>query len=527
MDRQMIEPVRAKARLPGASLWGPPLVLAILTSLTFSAGLTANFVLDDNPAVLQHPVVQGEISLADAFTLNFWGKPLSSFPPAFRPLATLSFAVDQRLMGNSALGFHVSSLLWYLGLVLAAWTFARQCIGPRAAWIAIAFFIVMPVHVENVSSIVGRADTMGVLSALLAMLALEPTIVSGKETPPFRLLLAALAFVAAMLSKENMVVLPIIVALFVEYRRRSQGSLSPLKAHVPSLIMVAVLAIYTVVRSRFQPSMLSYQAPDDVLVGASLWEKVGYGLELLARYSGLVAVPTGLCIGRKFAEVFRPQHVSFVMTVGAALLGLAGYLSWRAYRRGEFPFVPAALVSWFVVSGVVLAMPESMADRFLLLPSLFLCLAIGPAMLSLWRKGTGGRSLLLVGLAVQVVLSNRQARTWHDNGTVLSHAVVACPDSIHNHFRYAEYLSTIGQTAEAVWHFAVVSKGRHAFPYAWSHPAKQEERTLPVEERLRAMHRLLGFTIDEPTWRNRFAEYLLGIGRSREASLVASMNSQQ
>ena len=41
------------------------------------------------------------------------------------------------------------------------------------------------------------------------------------------------------------------------------------------------------------------------------------------------------------------------------------------------------------------------------------------------------------------------------------------------------------------------------------------------------MHHLLGFTIDEPTWRNRFEEYLLGIGRSREASLVASMNSQQ
>jgi hypothetical protein len=215
------------------------------------------------------------------------------------------------------------------------------------------------------------------------------------------------------------------------------------------------------------------------------------------------------------------------MTVGAALLGLAGYLSWRAYRRKEFPFVPAALVSWFIVSGLVLAMPESMADRFLLLPSLFLCLALGPSMLSLWRKGTAGRALLLAGLAIQVVLSNRQARTWHDNGTVLSHAVRSCPDSLHNHFRYAEYLSRNGQTAEAVWHYAVLSKGKHAFPYAWSHPAKEEERTLSAEERVRAMYRLLGFTIDEPTWRNRFEQFLLSLGRTREAKLVASMGSQQ
>ncbi len=118
-----------------------------------------------------------------------------------------------------------------------------------------------------------------------------------------------------------------------------------------------------------------------------------------------------------------------------------------------------------------------------------------------WRSSSAARWVSPSSRVVQP-----PARAWHDNGTVLSHAVVACPDSIHNHFRYAELLATTGQTAEAVWHFAVVAKGRHAFPYAWSHPAKQEERTLPVEERLRAMHHLLGFTIDEPTWRNRFEE---------------------
>jgi hypothetical protein len=524
----MVEPVRVAAA-PAAKCprWLPPLSLALLASLTFFSGLTGTFVLDDGPAIVQHPVVQAKAPLADAFSVNFWGRPLNAFPPAFRPLATLSFAIDQRLMGTWALGFHASSLLWYIGLVLAAWAFARQCIGRQAAWIAIAFFVVMPVHVENVSSLVGRADTLGALSMLLALLALAPTIISGKGTPPLSLLLAALAFMAAMLCKESMVILPIIVALFVEYRRRGQGALSPFRAHVPSLTMTAVLALYVVIRLHLQPGMLAHQADDDVLVGAGLWEKVGYGLELLARYGGLVAAPTGLCTGRKFAEVSRPEHISLLMTVGAAVLGLAGYLSWRAYRKKECPFVPAALVSWLVVSGLVLAMPESMADRFLLLPSLFLCLAVGPAMLSLWRRGIGGQGLLIAGLTVQIVLSSRQARTWHDNGTVLSHAVLACPDSLHNHFRYAEYLSRNGQTAEAVWHYAVVSKGKHAFPFRWSHPAKQEERSLPIEERLPAMHRLLGFTIDEPTWRVRFERFLIGIGRTREAALVASMGSVQ
>lgn len=526
MEGELSDPTPAEpfpARIP---LWIPPLLLAIVAALAFSAGLTGGFVLDDELAITRNPVVQGEAPLTDAFTLTFWGRPLSSYPPSFRPLTTLSFAIDHRLMGDSALAFHVSSLFWYIALVLAAWAFARRCIGALPAWIAIALFAVMPVHVENVSSLVGLADTQGVLLALLALLALSPAMVSGRETPPLRLLLAALAFAAAMLCKESMVVLPIIVALLVEFRRRRRGSLSALKAHLPSLVMLAVLAIYTIVRLNLQPDLLSRAADDDVLAGASFWEKTGYGLELVARYSGLVVAPVRLCTGRKFAEVFRPENVSLLMTAGAALLVLAGYLSWRAYQRRQFPFVLSALVSLFVVSGLVIAMPESMADRFMLLPSLFLCLAIGPALLSLWRRGAGGRTLLLLALIVQVVLSNRQSRTWHDDGTLLSHAVAACPDSLHNHFRYAEYLADRGQSAEAVWHYGVVTRGRHAFPHAWSHPAKEEERSLPIDERLRNMHRLLGFAIDEPTWRDFFEQFLVSIGRLPEARLVASMAPQ-
>ncbi len=319
MDPQMIDPIPAKPPLARLPLWVPPVLLAILASLTFSAGLTGSFVLDDDSAAAQHPVVQGKTPLIDAFTLNFWGRPLSAFPPAFRPLTTLSFVVEPPFGGQLGPGLsrlvpalvHRScadsldfraAVYWPSGSVDSGGLLHSHACARRE-------------RIEHCGA--SRHPGRAVGFARHAILHANDHL--GKETPPSRLLLAALAFVAAMLSKENMVVLPIIIALFVEYRRRSQGSLSPFKAHVPSLIMVAVLAIYAVVRLRLQPAATPpYRAPDDVLVGASLWEKVGYGLELLARYSGLVAAPTGLCTGRKFAEVFRPQHVSFVMTVGAA-----------------------------------------------------------------------------------------------------------------------------------------------------------------------------------------------------------------
>jgi len=508
--------------------WLQALLLGLLCLGTFASGLGGDFVLDDPHAILEHPAVTGTAPLGEVFTRNFWGEALGAQPPSFRPLTTLSFALDHRLFGPSPLAFHVSSLLWYVGLVLVGWVFAKRCMSSGAAFLAMALFVVMPVHVENVSSVVGRADTLGVLFSLLALLALRPCIVEGQPATILRLALAALAFVAALSSKESFAVMPLIVALLAESRRRhDKARLSLFSSHLPSLVMFVVLVAYLAVRLRLQPAALSYIAPDDVLVGASLWEKAGYGLELLARYTRLVAVPVGLCTGRKFAEVFRPEHVSLVMAAGAGLLGLGAYVSWRSYRRGAMPFVPSEFVAWLLVTGLVFAMPESMADRFLLLPSLFLCFAIGPAAVTFWGKGRSRQALLGMALAVQVVLSVFQTRTWRNEGTLLSHAVLACPNSLHNHYRYAEYLSKQGETAEAVWHYAVTTKGRHAFPYAWVHPASEAERTLPVEQRLRDMPGLLQASISAPLWYSRFEGYLRALGRLREARLVSELKPRE
>lgn len=498
------------------------LLLALLCFATFAGGLTGGFVLDDGRAIVTHPVVQGTASPLDAFSLNFWGESLDAKPPSYRPLATLSFALDHRLFGNSALAFHLSSLLWYIALLLAGWAFARRCMSPRAALAAMTLFVVMPVHVENVSSLVGRADTLSVLLATLALLALSPSIVDGQAARPRRLMLAGGAFFAALLCKESVAVLPLITVLFVEYRRRrTERWLPVLRAHLPSLVMLGVLGVYAFIRLRVQPETFSYVSDDDVLVGASLWEKVGYGLELLSRYAGLIAAPIDLCTGRKYAEVFRPTSVSLAMVIGASLCGLAVYASWRAYRKGGLPLAPAAFLAWVPIAGLLFAMPESMADRFLLLPSLFLWLSLGPSLSSFAVGSRVRQVLLLMVVGVQVVLSNFQARTWHDEGALWSHAVRACPDSLHDQFRYADYLSRQGNTAEAVWHYAVFSKGRHAFPYAWSHPAVREERSMPADQRVREMHDLLGITISEPVWRERFEMYLRSIGRWEEAHLVA------
>jgi Dolichyl-phosphate-mannose-protein mannosyltransferase len=517
---QPTAPTKLSVRLQG-------LALALLSAAPFASGVRGAFVLDDKVAIVRNPVVQGTVPLLQAFTRNFWGEALDAAPPSYRPLATLSFALDRLLFGDSPLAFHVSSLLCYVALVLVGWLFARRCMPPLAAWLAMAFFAVMPTHAENVASLVGRADTLAVLLCALALLALAPTLAQGAATPLWRVVLAVLAFGAALLCKESVAPLPVIVLLFVEYRRRRADSPLPrLRAHAATAGMFAVLAAYVVLRLAVQPEALSYTAPDDVLAGATFWEQTAYGFELLARYARLVAAPVDLCTGRKFAEVFRPAGVSLLFVAGLALLAAGVYASWRAYRRGGFPFVAAALLAWLLITGVVFAMPESMADRFLLLPSFFLWLALGSSLAAAWNSGRLARGLVVGAVAAQVVLSGAQAATWRDEGRLLAHAVRACPNSLHNHYRYAEYLSEQGQYDEALWHYAVFTSGRHAFPHAWTHPAAEAERTMSADQRLRDMHGLLHVRIDEATWRARFVNYLRSLGRRREAQLLSGLRPE-
>jgi len=503
--------------------WVAPLSLSLLALFTFSSGLSGGFVLDDKFAVLGHRVVQGFAPPLDAFSLNFWGGTLDQTPVSYRPLTTLSYVVDQRLLGGSPVAFHISSLIWYVGLVLAGWRLASRCLPPRAAWAAMALFVVMPVHVENVSSVTGRADVLGLLFGLVACLSVSPTILEGQPTAARGLVVGGTAFAAALLCKESVAALPLVIAVLAESKRRRHPGPSLVKAHLASLIMAAVLGIYVIFRFSIQPGVLSHREPDDVVVGATLLEKLGYGLDLLWSYTQLAAAPINLCSGRRFAEVYRPSHVSLTIVAGVAVLAAATHATWRDFKKRRHPFVLAGLLSWFLITGLIFAMPESMADRFLLQPSFFLCLAAGPLLITAWENGRPWRAILMLGFTAEVFLSARQARIWHDEGTLFSHAVKTCPDSLHNHFRFAEYLSQQGQTAEAVWHYGVVTAGKHAFPYQWHHPATDAEKTLSPDVRVREMHHLLGFRVDEATWRTRFENYLRSFGKASEADLVETI----
>jgi hypothetical protein len=495
------------------------LILLVLAVGAFGSGLGGGFVMDDRPAILDNPVVNGTLPAPAAFERTFWGRPLDRPPLSYRPLASLVFRLEYGLWGASPLGFHVTSLVVYLLLLALAWRLALVWLEWRGALVAVALFASFPVHVENVSSLVGRADTLACLLALGALLALEPAL-RGRRAGPGRVAGAALLYLAALLCKESVVLLPLVLAALV------QGTADPrpwIRRQLPALALGLSGVGYMAARLALIPATFSgYRIPDDVVAGAPVPIRLAFGAGLLWQNLRLLAAPVDLCTGRKYAEVALPEGAGWLPVVlGLLLLALLAWRSWRDLSRPPRPpLLLCAFVSWLVFSSVLFPVPEVMADRFLLLPSLFLALAVGRALgprLGRWRWLA---PVLVAVVLLQGGLCALYARQWRSTAAVLSHAVLACPASVHNHARLADLLSDAGQAREAAWHYALAAEGRRHFPRPWRHPCPEAEQALPARQRLEQLHRLLRIQVPEPAWRAGLARALRRLGRQREADLI-------
>ena len=110
-------------------------------------------------------------------------------------------------------------------------------------------------------------------------------------------------------------------------------------------------------------------------------------------------------------------------------------------------------------------------------------------------------------VALNVTVSAWQSTRWRDDATLLAHSVAACPDSAHDHFRYAGLLESRGDVDEAAWHVALAYECIRRFPNRWRHPALDAEETVPAADRVGRLPTLLHADRPDFAWRNAVAGY--------------------
>jgi hypothetical protein len=279
----------------------------------------------------------------------------------YRPLAFLSYALDWNLWEGRASGYHLTSLGLHALNTLLVFALSRRLMAAWSSAIAAALFAVHPSSHEAVFWMSARFDLLAASWFLIGMLALRTSRARADVC-------AALAFLAAVLSKESAVAFPaasLAYALLLQHARpgrmvrqlayfagtggvyiwmRHAAGLASTggTARVPKLAALAVLVAALVYASHLGwPRVSSAVRARMRLVTASAL--------LLLLAAGLLAQAhtTGPALRKAFTTIgFAAVH----LLSPVALDSLAGTMPWWMWPAG-----------WLALAGAVAAVATARA----------------------------------------------------------------------------------------------------------------------------------------------------------------------
>jgi Flp pilus assembly protein TadD len=432
-------------------LWLLPILLAIAV---YAPALWGDFVWDD--------VVIFERQLA---TINGFRDVL--FPPEgiwgwtyvyYRPAVVMSYLLDVGLYGpESAVGPHLSNVFYHVFTTFFVWLLARRLFlhlpnGVAGAVVAASIFAVHPIHTESVSWIAGRGD---MLATLVLLPSITLALVWRDRSEVWALILAAVLYLLALLSKEvSIAALVLVPATLLLVPRRDElydsGMSGPATRSFPMVpkssaltwamtsaaFLVATL-LYFVLRRAAATS--TYDGLPVLSWGKSAWDLAAASAYYFVKV--LVPWPQSNMVTWDMLPGLASAIVILLLAAGVAVLvsrrwthGSDGIpllaLLWIAVSLIPSLFVAVANVARTDDGVGMAAAAFPVAERYLYLPSVGLGLILGSmfcALLSLNRQRTAIAATVAL-IAVYSAATLERGMVWNNNIRLWTDATEKVPN---------------------------------------------------------------------------------------------------
>lgn len=429
------------ARSPVASR----LLMAILIAasiLPFLNGLTGDFVFDDEWLVAEHPAVQGPFDLGKILTAQYWGDVQGAL--LWRPVTTLSFAVDRAIGGGGVIWFHMVNILIHAAVTILWFGLIRRLSGrANLAFVAAILFAVHPVHTEAVTWIAGRAE---LLAAFYALAAIHLAI----DGSPRRRWLALPLVILAVGSKESAAALPPIL-LFLAWAFRGRTGAPSYKI---GLAAFAPVLLYALLRRAVLGTWSGPQPDpmDNPMIGIGFFGRLPTVLDAAGRYIAILIWPARLSVDYSAPVLGIVRGITPHLLLGIAAVGLLCYLAIRRRSEPDGWGSAFALLSFGLTSNLVVVIGTIFAERLLYLPSAGLLLVAAAGGVAL-RSRVPPR--ILQALLVAILIASA-ARTWirnadyRDTISLYRAGARATPESPKMRYNLALELNRSGSHEEAL-----------------------------------------------------------------------------
>jgi hypothetical protein len=423
-----LDPVSQRERGITLALAHSRWIVVLVAAAVYAMTLKNAPVLDDGWVIFDNSLIKSLKNVPAIFYAPYNVALRGANAGLYRPVTTLTYALNYALGGQNVLGYHAVNIALHVLCSLAVLGLARVLMGsPRSQAVgpvvAALLFALHPVHVEAVTAMVGRAELLAALGSLGCL-----CLVCTRHQAQWRLPAALALLAVGVLSKENAAVTPLLwglIALALPLAAGLEarpGFVSPtgrralVRAGAIAAAMACAAATYFVLR------------PGSGAPGAaagSQWfggqpSRVVFNTmtRAVAEYLRLLVYPHPLGVDFYYSNKipFTPEFtfVCFVCTaVSLAVLAFGVATLRRA------PVIGVGVLWIFIALLPVLniiPVGTLMAERLLYLPSVGFCIAAAAAIgLAFDRIREQRKPTWLVGSAVLMVLLAFAAKTWTRN----------------------------------------------------------------------------------------------------------------
>jgi Flp pilus assembly protein TadD len=412
-------------------------MLAVLTSACYLNALGNDFVWDDQLLVCENSFIRNHTYLSTAFTTELF----HSYPTGtarYRPLQTVSYMIDYFLWGLNPYGYHLTNLLLHLACGVLVWMLVEKLGGSRTLGLFVAaLFAVHPIATNAVTYISGRADSLAftaMLGSLLLFIGYRRTDLSAVLVRIALYAGSVGCFVAALLSRENALLLPLLILLYclILDRRGAHNVRDGVKSVAPFVLVALVFLWWRFAVLGLQTKPLLPEQPVRFAAQAQIV------LRTVATYVGLLLWPTHLQMERQVVSGNAPwlHFLTVAGIVGAC--GVAMLTGW-AYRVSRLAFFG---MSWFLGTVIpmtgILNLSGSVAEHWLYVPSVGLFLGVGAICAnrlaaSASRLNAVRRIAICTCVLVLIALAARTMRRntdWANELTLFEKTRQDAPDSV-------------------------------------------------------------------------------------------------
>ena len=520
----MNESFASRQRTAGA------LFLVAACLLSYANGLAGDFTYDDKAIVRDNARIRTPGSVAQVFSTPYFGGQ-RGLGTGYRPLLLLSFAVQHWLHGGSAVGFHaVNVLLHCLVTLLFARLLLRLEVPDAVVFGAALLFAVHPIHVEAVTSLVGRGETLAAVFVFgFLLLALRFRTDARRRSA---LLGGALGLYAlGILTKESAAVAPALA--FLAFWRLEAGSLRERLAgamrkgallYGGSAVVLAAslvlrrLVLGGVLKSRnfvifeLENPLASLPAADRALNAAAI----------LFRYVGRIVLPIRLSADESAWSIPVARGVGLAGTaalLSVLLLFVAAVVGERRKRDVAFGLLFFG-IAFAPTANLLFPTGTIFAERLAYLPSAGFLLALASSIagvrapLPVSRSRVAALAVLVLAFAARTVTRNL---VWKDDASLFEATVRSSPESAKAHYNLGWIHARAGRLPEALDHYTRATRIYPKYFDAWAGKGSVEQRMGDLASAENSFRRSLAAA---PGYENGF--FRLGVVRERRGDLVGA-----